>query len=68
VIACAASHTQWEMRNGYKILVGNSEFDGGRRARMCRKEIKLLCIIYCWIFQVYLQYLFFNQQGALFLY
>lgn len=47
VIACAARRTQWEMRNAYNILVGNSEFDGGRHARMCHKEIKVLSIIYC---------------------
>jgi hypothetical protein len=30
LIACTALHTEWEMRNAYKILAGNSEFDGGR--------------------------------------
>ena len=47
VTACAARYTQWDMRNAYKILVGTSEFDGGRRARMRCKEIKVLSIIYC---------------------
>lgn len=36
--ACTALHTEWEIRNAHKILVGNLEFDGGRRAEMCRKE------------------------------
>jgi len=63
-IACAARHTQWKMRNAY-ILVGNSEFDGGRHARMCRKEIEILSTIYCWIFHVFFQYLLFNQQSTL---